>query len=228
MKMFGLSECSLFSVRLWKSYKGFRSIGFGRIGAIRAAFAVSRDFDEISEQLADWFEKRRLTTMEPTGAIGVQTREAATDNVLHNRKRFDLQHVRDALLIASTAGLTLGLLDLSDLSEPMHGFYHPIIHLGAPIVAFGGALIAAFGAIMVARRSASTLSGASASLMNHRTGSSANEKSLRRACIILLALGSVAFGLAELAEHGSAIIDCLNAIDGHDLVRCVQQIALEV
>ena len=144
------------------------------------------------------------TTMEPARAVPTPARTASpTANVLHNRKRFDAQHLRYSLLIASTAGLTVGLSDLSDLAEEMHSFHHPIIQLGAPIVAFAGALIAAFAAIVAAQRYASALSGGtSPSKPANRGSGSANEKSLRRACVVLLAFGSVAFGLAEWAEHG--------------------------
>jgi len=135
-------------------------------------------------------------TMEPTQAV-----VGGATAVLHNKRRLDLQLVRYALLMVSTAGLTVGLSDLSDLSEPMSGFHHPVIQLGAPIAAFGGALIAAFAAILAAQRYASALSGVAVPPKG-RPGSGANEMSLRRACIVLLAFGSAAFGLAELAEHG--------------------------
>jgi SAM-dependent methyltransferase len=63
-------------------------------------------------------------------------------------------------------------------------------------------LIAAFAAIVAAQRYAGALSGGTSSSKPANRGGSANEKSLRRACVVLLAFGSVAFGLAELAEHG--------------------------
>ncbi|HKP25769.1 MAG TPA: methyltransferase domain-containing protein [Dongiaceae bacterium] len=140
-------------------------------------------------------------TLEPVASHPVRTTSPTAD-VLHNRKRFDAQHLRYSLLIASTAGLTVGLSDLSDLSEAMHSFRHPIIQLGAPIVAFAGALIAAFAAIVAAQRYAAALSTGTPLKAASRGGSGANERSLRRACMALLAFGSLAFGLAELAEHG--------------------------
>jgi ubiquinone/menaquinone biosynthesis C-methylase UbiE len=142
------------------------------------------------------------TTMEPVQASTPARAVLPAAGGPPNRKRFDAQHLRYSLLIASTAGLTVGLSDLSDLSEAMHGFRHPIMQLGAPIVAFAGALIAAFAAIVAAQRYAGDVSSETPLKSAGRIGSGANERSLRRACIVLLAFGSAAFGLAELAEHG--------------------------
>lgn len=114
--------------------------------------------------------------------------DVAGADPLRDRKGIDPQHVRYALLMASTAGLTVGMSDLSDLAELMQGFGHPVIQLGAPIVAFAGALIAAFASIVFAQR--------------HRAGVGADESSLRRACTVLLGFGTCTFGMAEWAEHG--------------------------
>jgi ubiquinone/menaquinone biosynthesis C-methylase UbiE len=119
--------------------------------------------------------------------VGVRAVETAGTNLLHNGKQIDPQHVRYALLMVSTAGLTVGMSDLSDLAEPMQGFGHPVIQIGAPIAAFAAALIAAFASIIVAQRHASAPS---------------DERSLRRACTVLMGFGGLAFGLAEWAEHG--------------------------
>ena len=71
-----LTKRSAFPVRLWKSYKRFRRNWFARIAAIRAAFTVSRQCDEISEALADFFEKQQRREEHAVG------REDASDRPL--------------------------------------------------------------------------------------------------------------------------------------------------
>lgn len=144
----------------------------------------------------------------------LQARSMDADQGAQPLNRLDRQYVRCVLLIASTAGLTAGLTDLSDLAEPMNGFGHPIIQLGAPIAAFASALIVAFAAMVgtqryagaAAERTAKTpmipVGAAVCDESRIENASSLGETSLRRACLALLAFGSIAFALAELAEHG--------------------------
>ena len=165
-------------------------------------------------------ELARSGALQQTSQIGelarkVRGAEAAThaQHRIPSVLRLDRQYARYALLIASAAGLACGMADLSDLAEPMGGFAHPILQLGAPIVAFAGALIAAIAAIVTAQQYA-RLVGDGAAQSRHMAAIAAtsrggdaedrsiNERSLRRACLALLTLGSIAFGLAELAEHG--------------------------
>lgn len=133
--------------------------------------------------------------------------------------RFGGQPTRLALLIASTTGLTVGLMDLSDLGEPMEGFAFPLLQLGAPVAAFAGALVAALAVIGMAQGYVNTKGSSALALTSPSLAGtahvgdddvreiapsvpSASEMSLRRACIVLLSFGTVAFALAELAEHG--------------------------
>jgi ubiquinone/menaquinone biosynthesis C-methylase UbiE len=146
---------------------------------------------------------------------------SASGALMLNRLPFQLSSHRGSdyitytLLIASTAGLTAGLTDLSDLFEPMEGFVHPVVQLGVPIIAFAGALVAAFGSIVIGRRHAGAWIGGAVREAHARAGgdvSSGNAdpgalpglevRSLQRACVALLAFGSIAFVLAEMAEHG--------------------------
>jgi ubiquinone/menaquinone biosynthesis C-methylase UbiE len=140
---------------------------------------------------------------------------SASGALLLNRNPLQLSshrgndYISYTLLIVSTAGLTAGLTDLSDLFEPMEGFIHPFVQLGAPIIAFGGALVAAFGSIVAARRHAGAwANGAARGAASHAGGDGSvplpgvEERSLRRACVALLGFGSIAFVLAEMAEHG--------------------------
>lgn len=166
---------------------------WGAVADLRMCWLALRGRMEIE------FIRRGITT-QPTTELqqaGLRAVEAAGADLLHERKRIDPQHVRYALLMASTAGLTVGMSDLSDLAEIMQGFGHPVIQVGAPIVAFAAALIAAFASIVFAQRYAGAPSET-----RDRAGAYADEKSLRRACCVLLGIGSCAFGLAEWAEHG--------------------------
>jgi ubiquinone/menaquinone biosynthesis C-methylase UbiE len=102
---------------------------------------------------------------------------------------------RYALLLASAAGLSLALMDLRDLFEPMEVLPYPTIQIGAPIVAFLGALILALAAIALAPHGAALPAEGDAS-------AALNDHSLKRAILALLAFGLAAYGLAELLEHG--------------------------
>jgi len=103
-----------------------------------------------------------------------------------------------ALLAISLAGLTAGLIDLSDLSESHETLAYPFIQLGAPITAFAAALLSAGMARIALRQTA----GAAES--NDAHAHSADEASLRRACLVLIVIGIVAFVGAEVVEHGLA------------------------
>jgi ubiquinone/menaquinone biosynthesis C-methylase UbiE len=100
---------------------------------------------------------------------------------------------RYALLLASVGGLGVALTDLYDLFEPMEILPYPAMQIGAPIIAFLGAFILA--AAVLAHRGAAlpTQGGAPRAL---------NDNSLKRATLALIAFGLVAYGLAELLEHG--------------------------
>lgn len=112
--------------------------------------------------------------------------------------------MRVALTAASAIGLSIGLSDLWDLTEPVKVVVYPAIQLGTPIVAFSSSLLIACMAHVVARRPvAMTGSGASgAHGAKMYAPACASETSLRRASLALLAIGLAAFGLAELMEHG--------------------------
>jgi len=147
------------------------------------------------------------------------------------------RNVRYGLLAASAAGLAVGLVDLTDLKEPAESIAHPVIQLGAPIAAFLSALLAAFSAIAAARQFAqaplntlrsdatpggSVPGGAILGANGLIDPSSAGEESLRRACMAFLAFGLVAFGLAELHEHGwSDPIDLVGALAALMMLLCV-------
>lgn len=151
--------------------------------------------------------------------------------------RLNGRNVRYGLFGASVAGLAVGLIDLTDLTEPAESIAHPIIQLGTPIAAFLSALLAAYSAIAVARqfapaplsatRSDATTSGVALGAGGSFDASSAGEESLRRACMAFLAFGLVAFGLAELREHGlSDPIDLVGALAALMLLLSVGAILL--
>lgn len=100
---------------------------------------------------------------------------------------------RYALLLASIAGLGVALTDLYDLFEPMEILPYPAIQIGAPIIAFLGALILA-AAVLVHRGAALPAQGGASRARK--------DDSLKRATLALIAFGLVAYGLAELVEHG--------------------------
>jgi hypothetical protein len=103
-----------------------------------------------------------------------------------------------ALTMASAVGVIVALMDLYDLIEPMEVLHFPAIQLGVPLVAFTAALLASCRALFAARRiPAATPTGGYVALLPPRS-----EASLQRACLVLLMFGAVAFGLAELMEHG--------------------------
>ena len=122
---------------------------------------------------------------------------------------------RYALLFASAAGLSAGLVDLRDLRDPAEIMRLPIVQLGAPILAFAGALLSILAASVAAARYSTALSGAIGQAKTREKALSgamggimsagyalADQESLRRACLALLAAGFVAFAAAELTEHG--------------------------
>ena len=119
-------------------------------------------------------------------------------------------HTRYLLLGGSIAGVAAGFTDLSDLAEPMERLALPVVQLGVPILAFSSALVAAGGAMLAARHGSRLLldeapSGAvlGTPFLNLGTAAwPAGERSLRHACLALLAFGLIAFILAELAEDG--------------------------
>jgi hypothetical protein len=102
-------------------------------------------------------------------------------------------------MMASAVGVIVALMDLYDLIEPMEVLHFPAIQLGVPLVAFTAALLASCRALLAARRipAAATPAGGYATPLPSRS-----EASLQRACLVLLMFGAVAFGLAELMEHG--------------------------
>ena len=142
----------------------------------------------------------------------IQEIPVSANGTLQQSSHRNSDYIRYTLLIVSTAGLTAGLTDLSDLFEPMEGFIHPFVQLGVPIIAFAGALVAAFGSILAGRRHAGAWISGTVRETRSRDDSSGDagsgtlpgveERSLRRACVALLAFGSIAFVLSEIAEHG--------------------------
>lgn len=115
-------------------------------------------------------------------------------------RRFDGPRcARYALAMASAAGLAAGFADLHDLVDPADRVILPVIQLGGPILAFSGALLAVLAALSVARQCSPNLAvagGLPPDLMPAR------ERSLRRACLVLLTSGTLIYGAAELSEHG--------------------------
>jgi SAM-dependent methyltransferase len=124
------------------------------------------------------------------------------------------RYVRYALLGGSAAGLAAGLIDLSDLADPAELLAHPIIQLGAPIVAFTGALVAAqqYSRAVLGGVPSHAIPGAATPGADERLDRSpAGETSLHHACLAFLAFGLTAFVLAELSEHG--LRDSIDPVD---------------
>jgi ubiquinone/menaquinone biosynthesis C-methylase UbiE len=164
----------------------------------------------------------RMSWLALTGRLGAELKQldrVVTDSpascaIREVRWRFGGPVTRIALTLASGGGLVAGLIDLRDLTEPTELLPYPAIQLGAPIIAFTAALLVACAAQLTALRDVRILAAAgdSGAVAERSTPGipdapvppSANETSLRYACLALLVLGLLAFGLAELAEHGFA------------------------
>jgi hypothetical protein len=104
---------------------------------------------------------------------------------------------QQALLVASTVGMTAALMDLHDLIEPGTRLPYPAIQLGFPIVAFAAALVVSCADQMAAQRVPVPTTVAS----RYAAPIPGSDTSLQYACVLLLIFGATALGLTELFEH---------------------------
>ena len=152
----------------------------------------------------------RMCWLAATGRMGSELERHGIVHRAPGHRPVHGAHTRYLLLGGSIAGVAAGFTDLSDLAEPMERLALPLIQLGTPILAFSAALAAVGGSMLAARRGSRMLPGEASSgtalgapFPNLEPAAwPAGERSLRRACLALLAFGLSAFILAELAEEG--------------------------